>query len=70
MLKGEMLILSLTIGVNSQDAMQATGHRRVIPGKYLVEVFHEQITAMQGKHSSIEITLRWMPGHTGIPGNK
>ena len=70
MLKGKTLVWSLTIGVNSQAVMQATRHRRATPGQYLVEVFHNQIMAIWGKHPSIENTLRWMPGHAGIPGNK
>jgi len=32
MLKGKTLVQSLTIGIDSQAAMQATGHRRAIPG--------------------------------------
>ena len=70
MLKGEMQVQSLTISVDSQAMMQATRHRRAIPGQYLVEAFHDQIMAMWGKHPGIEIMLRWMPGHAGIPGNE
>src|SRR5882724_561888 len=56
MLKGETLVWSLTIGVNSHAMMWATRHRRAIPGQYPVEVFHEQIAAVQGKHPGIKIT--------------
>jgi len=70
MLKGETLVQSLTIGVNSQAVMWATWHRSTTPGQYLIEMFHRQITAIQGKHPGIEITLRWTPGHAGIPGNE
>jgi len=47
-----------------------TGHGRAIPGQYLVEAFHKQIAAVQTIHPGIEIKLRWMPGHAGIPGNE
>jgi len=70
MVKGETLVWSLTIGVDSQAVMQATRHRRATPGQHLIEMFHGQIAAIWGKHPSIEITLRWMPGHAGIPGNE
>src|SRR5882724_8015068 len=70
MLKGKTLVQSLTIGINSQVAMRATGHRRVTPGQYLIEIFHRQIAAVWGKHPGIEIALRWMPGHAGIAGNE
>src|SRR5882724_9590842 len=70
MVKGERQVRSLTIGVNSQAAMHAIGHRRAIPGQYLVEAFHEQVTAVQSKHPGIENRVRWSPGHEGIQGNE
>src|SRR5882724_4829309 len=70
MLKGETLVWSLTIGVNIQAAMWATRHRRATPGQYLIEMFHRKIAAIWEKHPCIEITLRWTPGHAGIPGNE
>jgi len=69
-LKDERQGWSLTIGVDSQATLHATGHRRAIPGQYLVEAFHEQVAAVQNKHSSIEIILRWTLGHEGITGNE
>jgi len=69
MLRDERQVQSLTIGINSQATMQATRHRRDILGQYLVEAFHKQM-AMWEKHPGIKITLRWMPDHTGIPGNE
>jgi len=36
MLKGETLVWSLTIGVDSQAAMWATRHRRATLGKYFI----------------------------------
>jgi len=68
MLKDERQVWSLTISIDSQAKMWATGHRRAIQGQYLVEDFHKQIAAVQSKHPSIEIMLRWMPGHKGITG--
>src|SRR5882724_2355200 len=70
MVKGKRLVWSLTIGADSQAAMRAIGHRRAIPGQHLVEAFHEQAAAVQNKHPSIEIRVRWTPGHKGIQGNE
>ena len=69
-LKDKSQVQSLTIDVDSQAVLQAKGHRRAIPGQYLVEAFHKQVITVQKKHPSIEITLRWMPGHEGIAGNE
>jgi len=55
---------------DSQAAMHAIGHRRAIPGQHLVEAFHEQVAAVWNKHPSIEIRVRWTPGHEGIQGNE
>jgi len=70
MVKGERQVWSLTIRVDSQAAMHAIGHRRAIPGQHLVEAFHEQVAAVWNKHPSIEIRVRWTPGHEGIQGNE
>ena len=65
----ERQVWSLTIGVDSQAMLHATRHRRAILQQYLVEAFHKQVMAVWCKHPSIEIMMRWMPGHEGIPGN-
>ena len=70
LLRGESQVQSLTIRVDSQAMIRTTGHGRAIPGQYLVEAFHKQIAAVQTIHPGIEIKLRWMPGHAGIPGNE
>ena len=70
MVKGKRQVWSLTIGVDSQAVMHATGHRRAIPGQHLVEAFHEQVAAVWSKHPGIKIRMRWTPGHKGIQGNK
>jgi len=70
MVKDERQVWSLTISIDSQAAMHTTGNRRAILGQHLVEAFHEQVTAVQSKHPGIEMRMRWMPGHEGIPGNE
>src|SRR5882724_13459397 len=70
LLRGESQVQSLTIRVDSQAMIRTTGHGRAIPGQYLVEAFHKQIAAVWTIHPGIEIKLRWMPRHVGIPGNK
>ena len=44
MLKDESHVWSLMIGVDSQAVLWATKHGRAIPGHYLVEAFHKQVT--------------------------
>ena len=70
LIKDERQIQTLTLGVDSQAVLRTIRNRRAIPGQYLLEAFHKQIAAVQCKHPGIEITLRWMPGHMGIPGNE
>ena len=70
LIKDKRQIWTLTLGIDSQAALHAIRNRRATPGQYLAESFHEQIEAVQHKHPSIEITMRWMPGHVGITGNE
>jgi len=60
----------VTIGVDSQATILTTKHINATLGQYLVDVFHEQLTAVCCKHAMIDIELRWPLGHAGISGNE
>jgi len=51
MVKGKRQVWSLTIGIDSQAMMHATGHRRAILGQHLVEAFHKQVAAGHEAHA-------------------
>ena len=61
---------SATIGDDSHAAILMTRHNKGTPGQYLVDLFHEQMAAIEWKHAGIELELRWTPGHSGVIGNK
>jgi len=43
--------------------------RRTV-GQYLLDKFQDKISAVQNRHSTFSIKLRWTPGHNSIPGNE
>ena len=61
---------SVMIGADSQAAIQEIGLIRGKLGHYLADHMLDQLETIQNRHSSIEITLAWTPGHSGIEGNK
>jgi len=70
LIKAEGHIHMAMIGVDSQAVVLATTHGRGAPGQYLAVGLHQQIAGAWCKHPVIEIEVRWMPGHEGIPGNE
>ena len=70
LIKAEDHVCMAMIGADSQAAVLTTTHGRGAPGQYLTVGIHQQIVGAWRKHPSIEIEVRWMPGHEGILGNK
>jgi len=70
LINAEAHVRSVVIWADSQAAILATRHTRGMPRQHLVNVFHDQICAICHKHPSIDIVLRWMPGHCNLAGNE
>ncbi|CAA7269138.1 unnamed protein product [Cyclocybe aegerita] len=68
--KEQRRIRAVTVGVDSQAAIQAIPSTKLKPGHYLWDIFHEQIDQVRKIHNDIKITVRWTPGHIGIEGNE
>jgi len=58
------------IGANSQAMLLVIRCTGGTPGQYLLDTLHGGMEAVRAKHASIDIELRWTPGHAGIVGNK
>jgi ribonuclease HI len=55
---------------DSQPALLATTLRKPAPSHYLWDAFHSLCERTRRKHSGIEFSLRWIPGHLDIVGNE
>lgn len=40
------------------------------PGRYLTDIFHRYVGLVKKQHPGVRLTLRWVPGHSDVAGNK
>jgi ribonuclease HI len=70
LIREERGVGAVTMGVDNQAAITATGLRRPAPSHYIWDMFHKRLEMVQGRHQDMEIEIRWTPGHKGIEGNE
>jgi hypothetical protein len=61
---------SVTINVDNQAAILASVDNKPGPGKYMLDILHEQISTLKDRNDDIKLKVRWTPGHVGIKGNE
>ena len=60
----------ISLAIDNKAAILATRTFSSKPGHYLMDIFHENLRTALKQHYLNNITVRWTPGHTGIPGNE
>jgi len=63
-------VLEATMGIDNQAAITATGTGKPATGSYIVDKIHASYQKVMERHSWLKLTLGWVPGHKGIPGNE
>ena len=56
--------------IDSQAVIQASTSNRPVLGHYPLDMVHIQYHIVQKIHSNMEMTIRWSPRHSDIPGNE
>ena len=70
LIRNEHQARKISLGVDSKAAIQAARSSKTAPGHYLMDLFHETLASTLETVEAEEITIRWTPGHVGIPGNE
>ncbi|CDO73528.1 hypothetical protein BN946_scf185013.g163 [Trametes cinnabarina] len=60
----------VSIALDNKAAIQASTLRTSGPGRYLTDLFHEQLNKLIVARPQLRLTLRWVPGHCGVAGNE
>ena len=62
--------LQASIAVNSKVAIQAMQPTAVGSGAYIMDRVHGTAACLQRETPQLKLTVRWVPGHMGVPGNE
>ncbi|KAF7335977.1 RNA-directed DNA polymerase from transposon X-element [Mycena sanguinolenta] len=60
----------VSIYVDSQPAIRATQTLTSTPSHWIWDLWHDLAAALVDRHPTVEVTIRWSPGHVGITGNE
>ena len=63
-------VRTISLGIDNMAAIQATTLCHPGPGHYLMDIFHANLRTALEYHNAETLTIRWTPGHIGIPGNE
>ena len=66
----EQQVIMVSMGIDNQAAIMATGLSRPAPSHYIWDLFHKHLTMVTGQHKDLFLTVVWTPGHTDIEGNE
>jgi len=56
--------------IDNQPSIQSTQSIKPAPGHYLVDILHNKVSRSRKKFRNIAITIRWIPSHLNVKGNK
>jgi ribonuclease HI len=66
--RGELRLKKTTVFTDNQPAIQSCFRPGTQSGQYILRRIAKQIRQLHGR--SVEVWIRWIPAHTGIPGNE
>jgi hypothetical protein len=58
------------IAPDNVGTIQATQNQRSRPGHYLVDELLQLLDGLYERRADVQVTIRWTPGHMGVPGNE
>lgn len=60
----------VSISVDNQASILAGESFYPRPGSYLADLFRRRMHKIAREHRDFDVTLRWVPGHSGVHGNE
>ena len=70
LIRQESNVTSVSMAADNIGAVQRLATARATPTQYIWEIFRKWWAMTKGRHKHIALTVRWVPGHEGIPGNE
>ncbi|KAG2065355.1 hypothetical protein BDR04DRAFT_1033014, partial [Suillus decipiens] len=61
---------TMSLGLDNQAVIRAMAAFNSQPGHYLMDIFHNNLHQIIPSNDERKLTVRWTPGHKGIPGNE
>ena len=70
LISNEWNIRSAYIYIDNRASITATQLTKPSPGHYIFDAIHANVASLRKKHPGIKVTIKWVPGHSGVEGNE
>jgi ribonuclease HI len=70
LLRGQQNVSTVSIGIDNQATIVATGLIWPAPSHHVWDILHKRLDMVKRMHRDMALTIRWTPGHMGIAGNE
>ena len=67
---GEKRVREVSIYMDNQAAITATGTDAPGSARHIIDMVHAQRHRVMKKHTRARVTIRWVPGHSDVRGNE
>jgi ribonuclease HI len=70
LLRRESNVKRMSMAVDNMSAIQRATSTEAAATQWIWDMFQERWNMVKRQHRQLQLTIRWVPGHEGVAGNK